>query len=264
MKLLLKTAFDGRAFHGFQAQPDHRTVQGTLTQVLSELTGERVDVTGCSRTDAGVHARGFVVSVAPHGGKDGEWLKIPPEKFHRAANNVLPGDISVLGAFPVYDEDFHARYSVVKKEYVYVIRDSVTPSPFERGLVTEYGKSLSSEAVKRMNDGASHFLGRHDFTSFMAAGSKITDAVREVCSASVRRTSEDTVEFRVSANGFLYNMVRIMAGTLIDVAEGREEPDGIVSVISRRDRSFAGATLPPDGLYLESVEYPFPVCWLAE
>ena len=264
MILLLKTAFDGRGFHGFQTQPLHRTVQGTLTKVLSELMGERVDVTGCSRTDAGVHANGFVVSVAPHDGdKDGDWLKIPPEKFHRAANNVLPGDISILGAFPVYDGDFHARYSVVKKEYVYRIDDSVSPSPFLRGRAFHAPHPITDEALSRMAEAASYFAGPHDFTSFMASGSKITDARREVYSASVGRR-DGLVEFKVSANGFLYNMVRIMAGTLLDAAEGRILPSDVGDIIAARDRSRAGATLPPDGLYLHDVTYPFPVEWLAE
>ena len=129
MKLLLKIAFDGRNFHGFQAQPGKRTVQGLLTETLSSLFGERMNVTGCSRTDAGVHAECFVVAVEPAQTRR-DWLKIPAEKFHRAANNVLPGDISVRGAFIISDDSFHPRYSVVKKEYVYRIDDSATPSPF--------------------------------------------------------------------------------------------------------------------------------------
>ncbi|MBR6917827.1 MAG: tRNA pseudouridine(38-40) synthase TruA [Clostridia bacterium] len=263
MKLLLKIAYDGRAFHGFQTQPSHRTVQETLTETLSELFGEKMLVTGCSRTDAGVHAKGFVVSVEP-ADRRSDWLKIPAEKVHRAANNTLPCDISVLGAFKVYDDSFHPRYSVVGKKYVYKIRDSITPSPFTRGLVTEYGKALTEGGVKLMNDAASRFVGRHDFSSFMAAGSKITDPVREVFSASVAREERDVVSFAVSADGFLYNMVRIMAGTLIDVAEGRLSPDGIKDVMEARDRAAAGATAPPDGLYLEEVTYPFDIEWAAD
>ena len=245
MKLLLKIAYDGRAFHGFQTQPSHRTVQDTLTETLSQLFGEKMLVTGCSRTDAGVHAKGFVVSVEP-ADRRSDWLKIPAEKVHRAANNTLPCDISVLGAFKVYDDSFHPRYSVVGKKYVYKIRDSITPSPFTRGLVTEYGKALTEGGVKLMNDAASRFVGR------------------EVFSASVAREERDVVSFAVSADGFLYNMVRIMAGTLIDVAEGRLSPDGIKDVMEARDRAAAGATAPPDGLYLEEVTYPFDIEWAAD
>ena len=263
MKLLLKIAFDGSGFHGFQAQPSQRTVQGVLTDTMSALFGEKMNVTGCSRTDAGVHAEGFVAAVEPaKGGAD--WLKIPVSKFHRAANNVLPRDISVLGAFISDDGEFHPRYSVVSKEYVYRISDCVTPSPFLAGRAYEYGKRLTDEALLVMNDAASHFTGKHDFTSFMAAGSKITDAVRTVFSAGVKRRGDGIVEFSVSADGFLYNMVRIMAGTLIDAAEGRLSPGGTDGVISSRDRSLAGATLPPDGLYLRRVTYPFEIDWQAD
>ena len=262
MKLLLKIAFDGRNFHGFQAQPGKRTVQGVLTETASALFGEKMNVTGCSRTDAGVHAECFVVAVEPAEARS-EWLKIPVEKFHRAANNVLPGDISVRGAFIVSDDSFHPRYSVVKKEYVYRIDDSVTPSPFLFGRVFRAAHPITDGAFERMSAAAARFVGLHDFTSFMASGSKITDARREVYSASVERR-EGLIEFKVSANGFLYNMVRIMAGTLTGVAEGRIDPEDVDGIIASRDRSRAGATLPPDGLYLHDVTYPFDIGWLAQ
>ena len=262
MKLLLKIAFDGADFHGYQTQPAFRTVQGVLTEKLASVFGGPVSVTGCSRTDAGVHAEGFVVSVeSPQGG---EWLRIPAGKVHRAANDVLPRDISVLGAFIVRDEGFHPRYSVVKKEYVYRIYDGVSPSPFLRGRVYDNRRRIPDASLSLMDEAAKDFIGEHDFTSFMAAGSKITDAAREVFASSVRRVSPDTVEFTVSANGFLYNMVRIMAGTLLDVAEGRRLPSEIPRIIDTRDRSLAGATLPPDGLYLKEVTYPFEIDWQAD
>ncbi len=264
MKLLLKIAFDGAGFHGFQAQPSQRTVQGVLTDTMSSLFGEKMNMTGCSRTDAGVHAEGFAVAAEPASGGGGDWLRIPVSKFHRAANNVLPRDISVLGAFIVDDGEFHPRYSVVSKEYVYRISDAVTPSPFLAGRVYEYGKPISDDALGVMNDAAAHFTGKHDFTAFMVAGSKITDAVRTVFSAGVKRRADGIVEFTVSADGFLYNMVRIMAGTLIDAAEGRLFPEDIDGVISSRDRSRAGATLVPDGLYLKKVTYPFEIDWQAD
>ncbi len=262
MKLLLKIAFDGRNFHGFQAQPGKRTVQGLLTETLSSLFGERMNVTGCSRTDAGVHAERFVVALEPAQTRR-DWLKIPAEKFHRAANNVLPGDISVRGAFIISDDSFHPRYSVVKKEYVYRIDDSATPSPFLYGRVFRAAHPINGAALAWMSDAAARFVGLHDFTSFMASGSKITDARRKVYSASVERRG-GLIEFHVSANGFLYNMVRIMAGTLLDAAEGRTEPADVGMIIASRDRSRAGATLPPDGLYLFDVTYPFALDWLAE
>ncbi len=262
MKLLLKIAYDGTAFHGFQTQPGLRTVQGLLTEKFSELFDIPVNVTGCSRTDAGVHAEGFVVMVEPKY-TSASLPSIPPSKIHRAANNILPGDISVCGAFICEDDSFHPRYSVVKKEYVYRISDSVTRSPFLAGRAFEYGKPLSDDDVARMNEAAGYFVGRHDFSSFMASGSKITDPVREVFSSRVERWG-GLVEFSVAADGFLYNMVRIMAGTLIDVAEGRKEPRDIIKTIEAKDRSAAGATLAPDGLYLKEVVYPFECRWTAE
>ena len=262
MKLLLKIAFDGSDFHGFQAQPGKRTVQGVLTETFSSFFGEKMMVTGCSRTDAGVHAECFAVTLEPEKHR-ADWLKIPCAKFHRAANNVLPGDISVRGAFMIEDDGFHPRYSVVKKEYVYRIDDSVSPSPFLRGRAFHSPHPITDEALSSMAEAAAYFVGPHDFTSFMASGSKITDARRDVYSASVERR-DGLVEFKVSANGFLYNMVRIMAGTLLDAAEGRILPSDVGNIIAARDRSRAGATLPPDGLYLHDVTYPFPVEWLAE
>ena len=264
MKLLLKIAFDGRDFHGFQAQAAHRTVQGVLTERLSTLFGEKMNVTGCSRSDAGVHAEGFVVSVEPSSEHGDDWLKIPASKFHRAANNIFPDDLSVFGAFIIRDEGFHPRYSVVSKEYVYRISDSIAPSPFLRGRAFGYGRPLPDEALRDMNDAAAAFVGEHDFTSFMASGSKITDCTRKVFSAGVERDAAGLVAFSVSANGFLYNMVRIMAGTLIDVAEGRRSAQDVGAIIDSCDRSAAGATLPPDGLYLREVTYPFPIEWEAD
>ena len=264
MKLLLKIAFDGSAYHGFQAQRSDVTVQGVLTERMSALFGEKMNVTGCSRTDAGVHALGFVVSVEPADPERRDWFRIPVNKFHRAANNILPGDISVLGAFITEDDGFHPRYSVVKKEYVYRIHDSVTPSPFLRGRALEYGRALSDAEIEKMNDAARRFVGKRDFTSFMAAGSRITDATREVFSARVSRAGAGLVEFSVCADGFLYNMVRIMAGTLIGVAEGKISPDDAEGIVAARDRSAAGETLPPDGLYLKEVTYGETPEWRAD
>ncbi len=264
MKLVLKIAFDGSAYHGFQAQKSDRTVQKVLTEKISELFGRDMNVTGCSRTDAGVHALGFVASVEPADGELCDWLRIPVSKVHRAINNILPRDISVLGAFITDDGGFHPRYSVLKKEYIYKIHDSVTPSPFLCGRAFEYGKVLGDGALCRMNDAAERFVGKHDFTSFMAAGSKITDATRKVFSARVERDSDGLAVFSVSADGFLYNMVSRMAGTLIDAAEERISPCDVVRIIEARDRRAAGATLPPDGLYLKEVTYDGVPEWRAD
>ena len=184
MKLLLKIAFDGTEFHGYQFQPSHRTVQGTLTETLSELFGEPVNVTGCSRTDSGVHASYFVAAIEPKSEDSGDWLRIPPSKIHRAANDLLPRDISVLGAFPVEDTDFHPRYSVVSKEYVYRIDDSLAPQPFMRNYVYAHRRPISDAEISDMDSAAQRFIGKHDFTSYMAAGSKITDAEKKLCGSN--------------------------------------------------------------------------------
>lgn len=265
MKLLLKIMYDGSGFHGFQYQPGHRTVQGVLTEGLSEAFGFDVTVTGCSRTDAGVHALGFCAAVdVKNKDENGEnpW-KIPLSKIHRVANRVLPKDISVVGAFNVSDE-FHPRYGVVKKEYIYKIRDNPYPIPFENGRAMYYPKQFTDEMLYRMKEGANYYIGTHDFTSFMAQGSKITEPVRTVFDADVYRDGDGCTVFDVSADGFLYNMVRIMTGTLIGVATGKTEPCDIPKIIESKNRDLAGDTVCPDGLYLKKVFYPDKIVWEAD
>ncbi len=257
MKILLKIMYDGANFHGFQTQPGLRTVQGELTEKLSKLFGSPVSVTGCSRTDSGVHALGFCVTVER---RDKEDITLPVSKITYAAPGIIPRDISVVGAF-IVDDEFHPRYSVVKKEYVYKIWDSHIVSPFMRGRVLEYKRPISDEAEKKMREAAGYFEGTYDFTSFMAQGSKIVDAVRTVFDTDVYRDSDGCLCFSVSADGFLYNMVRIMTGTLLAVAEGKIQPSDIPDIIADKDRNSAGETVPPYGLYLKEVTYPFPIEW---
>jgi len=249
--------YDGKGFHGFQAQPGLRTVQGELTEKLARLFGAPVMVTGCSRTDSGVHALGFCVTAERQDKKD---ITLPVSKITHAAPGILPQDITVAAA-AVVDDEFHPRYSVVKKKYVYKIWDSHIVPPFMRGHVLEYKKHISDDAILLMKEAAEHFKGTHDFTSFMAQGSKIVDATRTVFETDVYRDSEGCLCFSVSADGFLYNMVRIMTGTLLSVAEGKVSPSDIPRIIENRDRNGAGETVPPQGLYLKEVTYPFPVNW---
>ena len=260
MKLLLKVAYDGTEFHGFQYQPSKRTVQGVLTESFSSLFGFPVAVTGCSRTDSGVHALGFCLTVSSN---EGNVLKIPTAKFHKAANNILPPDVSVLGAAQVPDS-FHPRYDSAGKEYVYKIYDSITPSPFMAGRAMYAPRPMTEKQLELMNEAAQYFVGTHDFTSFMAAGSKIVDAVRTVKEAYVKRSEDNLVSFTVSADGFLYNMVRIMAGTLFDTACGRFSPSDIPKIIESADRARAGNTAAACGLYLNRVFYPAEINWQAD
>lgn len=247
MKFLLELAFLGTGYGGWQVQKNVRTVQQTLQDAVEAAFGRRLPVTGCSRTDSGVHANMFCCTVET----DSKSNRIPTDKIPVVLNSFLPEDISVYGVRTVPD-GFHPRYSAVGKEYKYVIWNGRLRDPFMAGRSYFYPKHLDD---KKMAVAAEYFKGEHDFTSFMSAGSKITDTVRRIYDATVVREG-DTVYFTVSGNGFLYNMVRIMTGTLIGVSEGRVSPDGVAEIIEARNRSAAGVTAPACGLYLNRVFYP--------
>ncbi len=249
MKILLKLAYVGTSYNGWQAQKDGNTIQQCLTEAVESLLGFACDVTGCSRTDSGVHANGFCATVSKKG-EPGIETTVPLERFPRAVNAFLPNDIAVIEATAV-DNGFHARYDVVAKEYVYRIFTRHERDPFLADRVWHYPRELN---VIAMDCAAKSFVGYHDFASFMAQGSKIIDTRRTVKSASVAKNG-DIVEFRVSADGFLYNMVRIMTGTLVEVGEGKRSFDNISDVISACDRRLAGITAPACGLYLDRVFY---------
>ncbi|MBO4265187.1 MAG: tRNA pseudouridine(38-40) synthase TruA [Clostridia bacterium] len=247
MKLLLQISYLGTDFHGFQVQREKRTVQGELCRAVSELFHTPLDVSGCSRTDSGVHAKVFFVTVdvkksAP---------QIPPEAVKKGLNALLPSDIAINDA-KIVSDDFHVRYSVKSKEYEYRILNRAVKDPFSADRAMHCQVPLD---VDKMNEAARYFCGKHDFSSFMASGSKIVDAVRTVFSSSVTKEKGDMVVFRVSADGFLYNMVRIMVGTLLDVGTGKIAPEKITEIINARSRNCAGVTAPPEGLYLIDVKY---------
>ena len=248
----MRIAFLGSAYCGYQTQKNAPTVQQTLTVAAASLFGFPCDVTGCSRTDSGVHAKDFCVTVCKHGTTCIE-TTIPTERIPLAFATVLPADISVMSASWVPDS-FHARYDVMYKEYEYLIWNAPTANPFYTDRCWHYPRLLDGNALIRMQQAAAYFVGKHDFASFMAAGSDVTDTVREVKHAFVER-QDGFIVFRVAADGFLYNMVRIMTGTLIAVAEGKIEPSQIPSILSAADRSVAGMTAPAKGLYLNRVVY---------
>lgn len=260
MKLLLTIAFDGGAYCGWQAQNNGPTIQRTINRALFDTYGFECLVTGCSRTDSGVHARRYFLTAEPDYSRSsnntGETRSIvdiiPLERVPRAINMRLPADIAVIGAAAVPDS-FHPRYSAKRKTYEYVFYDSAERNPFYRGRAYHI-QPLDGDALRRMKEAAAAMTGRHDFRAFMASGSGIRDTVREVFECGVRREG-DLIIFSVTADGFLYNMVRIMAGTALAAARGKIDAYGVKNAIESRDRKQAGDTLPPYGLYLKNVFY---------
>lgn len=241
----LLLSYDGTAYHGWQIQKDNATVQQTLSEAIRKLTGEwpAPELTGCGRTDAGVHAENYVASFHHDS-------TVPAGRIPYALLPYLPPDISVRAARDV-PEDFSARFSCVKKEYCYRMYSAALPDPFRRNraLFTTY--PLDTE---KMSAAAAAVEGRHDFTAFRASGATTKTTVRTVCSCRVEREG-DEARLYISADGFLYNMVRIIAGTLLYVSAGKLGVGDIESVIEGRRRTDAGMTLPPHGLYLKRVWY---------
>lgn len=253
MKLFIVLSYLGTNFNGYQIQPKGRTVQGELNRAAKELFGRECDVTGCSRTDSGVHANEFCATVS-FKGESGINIGFPVGRVPVALNAHLPCDVSVNSAAWV-DDEFHPRYDVKYKEYVYRIYTGASRSPFEEGRAWHIPKDVFNEdELNKMNLAASHYIGKHDFSAFMASGSTVESTVRDVKYAKVERIG-NVIEFKVAADGFLYNMVRIMTGTLVSVAKGSILPDQIPDIIDSRDRNRAGMTAPPEGLYLNKVTY---------
>ncbi|MCR4594440.1 MAG: tRNA pseudouridine(38-40) synthase TruA [Clostridiales bacterium] len=241
--LLFELRFDGSSFHGWQIQKGDITVQEEICKAVEKVTGEKVNIHGCSRTDAGVHANMYCCNF--HTESD-----IVAEKFPAAINFYLPESVSVYDCKEV-SEEFHARYDAKAKEYVYRIYNGKYRNPFYEGRALFYPYSLDEEALNREAQG---FIGTYDFSTFCSAGTDIKDKKRTIYDASVIRDGE-VVEFRVKGDGFLYNMVRIMTGTLLDISQGKIEKGRIKDIILSGDRKNAGITAPPEGLYLNKVIY---------
>lgn len=252
MKMFIKVQYLGTNYCGYQVQPNAPSIQQELNKAARTLFGYDCDIVGCSRTDSGVHANEFCATVAQKG-TDDLITSLPPERVPLAFSAHLPPDICVFDAKWVAS-DFHARYDVVEKEYIYRIYNAPVRSPFWEGRAYHLPRVLDEEAVVRMNRAAAHLLGKQDFSAYMAQGSSVTSTVRTVKAASVEKDGEMLV-FRISADGFLYNMVRILAGTLVDVGLGKIEPDDISNITASGDRSRAGMTMPACGLYLNRVLY---------
>ncbi len=243
----------GTAFCGFQVQRGRRTVQGVLNEAAASLFGCPCLITGCSRTDSGVHAERFCLTLEP---TEETAARVPPAALPRAILPYLPPDVSLTFAAQA-PGGFHARYAVLKKEYRYRLRFGGMPDPFLVGRVWQQPYPLGEAAYQRMCEVTPHFVGKHDFSAFMCTDAKVTDTVREIFSLTLTREGNEAC-LSVSGNGFLYNMVRIIAGTLFEVAMGKRSAEEIPAILKSRDRCRAGMTAPPDGLYLHDVIYKPP------
>ncbi|HEX3025832.1 MAG TPA: tRNA pseudouridine(38-40) synthase TruA [Clostridia bacterium] len=241
--ILVFITFNGARYHGWQVQKNAVTVQQTVQDALEKILKTRPGIVGCSRTDAGVHAYEYAFQFRTQS-------TIPCISLVKALNVTLPHDIAAFRCREV-NEDFHARYSVVYKEYIYQIYNSKTRNPFFEGRALFVPRELDCAA---MADAAARFLGRHDFTSFCAAGGSVLDKVRNIMLFDVAREGS-LVTIRIRADGFLYNMVRILAGTLLDVSDGKIGAGDIKAILASGDRNKAGPTLPAHGLYLNQVCY---------
>ncbi len=242
--LLLTISYLGTAYSGWQVQANAPSVQQTLQDSIEKLFCKRESVIGCSRTDAGVHAIKYCCNIRTES-------KLTCDVVVRGLNAYLPDDISVISCVEV-DYDFHARYDCKGKEYVYIIRNSSVPDPFMYGRSWQFNKPIDAALL---NTYAQSFCGTHDFKAFCSSGSSVQSTVRTVSSFFVVREDNDIIKMSVKADGFLYNMVRIMVGTLTDVTLGKIEGDSIPRIIGSLDRNMAGVTAPPQGLYLNKVFY---------
>ncbi len=245
-KFLLTLKYNGADFVGWQVQKNGLSVQQCLQDALETFLGERPDVTGCSRTDSGVHAAGYQACFVSDTDKECKRISL-------GLNALLPDSVSVWDCKEV-PLDFHPRYDAKAKEYIYRLYDGMAPDPFLKGLAWHYKGFLDTD---KMQAAADQMVGRHDFRSFMSQGSKIEDTHREIYLCQVTRRDR-LIEVRVCGDGFLYNMVRIIVGTLIFVSRGRIQVEDIPAVIEAKNRSAAGQTVPAHGLYLNKVYYhPF-------
>ena len=241
--IALRLMYNGTTYHGWQVQKTHATVAETLEKALSAICKEKIKVTGCGRTDAGVHAERYIANFRTQAG-------IPCDRLPLAVNTRLPEDIAVYSAFEV-DEGFNAIGSCLKKEYTYRIFNSRIKNPFYVHRAYFYPKRLD-EAV--MDRAARAFEGKHDFRAVRSVGTETRTTVRTIYYCYVTR-SADLLELKVCANGFLYNMVRAITGTALYAAEGKLTPEDIPAILESGNRTLAGPTVPPGGLYLTKLWY---------
>lgn len=244
MNIALVLSYDGTAYHGWQVQKNGVSVQETLTNAVNKLLGCQTYVSGVGRTDAGVHARRYVASFRAE-------CTIPMDRLPLALNAQLPEDIAVSGAAEVPD-GFDARFDCTRKEYAYYLYPSRLRDPFRAGRAYRYAYPLD---LARMQEGARHFVGRQDFAAVRSAGTPVKSTVRTVFYCEVEPAGDALIRIRVCGDGFLYNMVRAIAGTLVYVGSGKLSPGDVRRVLDSRDREQAGPTLPACGLYMNRLWY---------
>jgi len=242
-RIMLVVAYDGTNYCGWQVQNNGNTIEGELNKALSALFGESIEVIGASRTDSGVHALGNVAVFDTQ-------ARMPAEKMVYAINRRLPDDIRVQKSFQVAD-DFHPRKCACTKYYEYRILNREFELPSQRLNTYFYRRPLN---VEDMQAACNYFLGEHDFKSFCSIHTQAETTVRTIYSLNVEKEG-DIISIRISGNGFLYNMVRIIAGTLIQVGIGAVKPEAVEEMIAVCDRQAAGPTAPPEGLTLVRMEY---------
>ncbi len=244
--IALRLRYDGSAYHGWQRQRDLPTVQQAMEEAIEKVCVERVHVTGCGRTDAGVHALRYCANFR-------SGCTVPIDRLPLALNTRLPGDIAVCDACEV-DDNFNAIGSCLKKEYVYRILNSRIPDPFLEKRVCFYPSPLDIDAMRRAADA---FVGTHDFAAVRSVGTETKTTVRTVYWCDAER-KDDHITVRVCADGFLYNMVRAMVGTMVYASYGKLVPEEIPQLLETRDRRLTGPTMPPQGLYMHRVWYTGP------
>jgi tRNA pseudouridine38-40 synthase len=240
-KLIIE--YDGSAFHGWQRQSSDTSIQSEIEKTLSVMTGQQIVLNGSGRTDAGVHALGQTANFRCN-------TTLAPETFHKGLNGLLPDDI-VITSCTSADDDFHARFNVKSKIYRYHIINRRIPTAIGRQYAWHIRKTLDVDA---MQAAACHIAGIHDFKSFQGQGSGVKNTIRHITDLGIYRKS-DIITVDIQANGFLRFMVRNIVGTLVEVGTGKITPDEVGQILNSKDRSRAGATAPPHGLFLVKVNY---------
>lgn len=239
----LTIEYDGSQFGGWQKQPNNLNIQGEIEKAIQNVTGKEVELIGSGRTDAGVHAFAQIANFKID-------TDFPLERMAIAFNSQLKKSIRIKKAEEV-EEEFHSRYHCHKKTYGYIIENSEQGTAIYRNMTYHVPQLLNVEAMQKA---ASYLIGEHDFSSFKSSGTSSKSSVRTIYNAQVLKEQERVV-IQLTGNGFLYNMVRIISGTLVEIGKGEKKPEEMKTILEAKDRSLAGKTLPPQGLFLMKVEY---------